>query len=294
MDQQTRDQLEVCRPGHQDWEDADLAQLAEELRGDPSLRDLAAHLEEIDEAVVAALYDVSPPPGLAARIMARLDACESQAQAVSAAPPTAQVVEMRVSMEGAVVGHEASPATGNMAAKVAAPATAVSSPAVIRSTSRRRWLAVAATAAAALVAATLFWPSGDAAHRVAQIVEAVEQVYNQQLKEHTGWQSGVPAGSHALPRELKARPVAWRNAQLLGAAAVAYDVVAADGRHAVLLEIPARAAGLPTSPPYQPQSSSGRSIAVWKPGGSAVYYVLVVEGTRRDYQSFVELGQNLT
>ncbi len=281
MDRRLREQLDACRPGHQDWESEDFALFASELHKDPALRALAAQLEALDEAIVASIHDVSPPPGLADRILARLE--EQHRLTVEATRQTSSAADS----EGSFT--ENAPAETAQATIVEAPSTASN-----RGMPRRRWLVVAASAAAVVMAAWLMWPGGRELYRVAQIVPEVEQAYREQLQNEQGWQAGLPSQATPLPREVRARPVAWRPVRLLGANGIAYDVQAQGGRRAVLLAIPCKSAGLPTSPPYQPQSSSGRSIAAWQPHGGDVLYVLVVEGSSRDYHGFVELGQNLT
>lgn len=319
MDPRTREQLDVCRPGHADWEDAELTELAAALRSSDELRDLAARLEDLDEAIASALMDVAPPPGLAQRIMARLDQSpapgSSQASGgVAVSEPPADVALERHTLDFAapvVAGYEDSSEGGAQAvarppSEDTAPAEPCSPPAPTpaaassepssanRGINRRKWLVAAAAAAAATVLAVVLWPSGAPRLGPNELINAVDHLYVQQLRQHEGWHTVADSAALSLPRDVLARPVAWRKANVLGAAAVAYDVQNTQGRRAVLMAISCQGVGLPTAPPSQPQSSSGRLIAAWRSPQANTVYVLVVEGTVADYQAFVALGQSLT
>lgn len=289
MDPRTCEQLDACRPGRADWEDEELAQLAEELRNNRELRDLAARLEDLDQAIASALIDVSPPPGLAQRIMARLDQAHPQldsAAAESTAAPAKAAAQ--------VATTAAAQATGQTA-QSADEAPAVAPPAASRRLTRRGWIVVATSAAAVAAAVALtFWPSGPPRLGSDEIIAAADRLYMQELQQHQGWLETAPHGTPEVPRDVLARAVAWRQAQVAGADAYVYEVVNARGKQAVLLAVACQGDRLPTAPPAQPQSSSGRMIAVWHSPQQNMAYVLVVEGTLADYRSFVALGRSLT
>ncbi len=290
MDPRTREQLDVCRPGRADWEDSELAQLADELRNNRELRDLAARLEDLDHAIAAALIDVAPPPGLAQRIMARLDQAHAQPADQAAASRPLDLSEAVGPRERGALSDTLDPSEPSAAAQPAAVAEPKR-----RLLSRRGWLAIVGTAAVAAALLMLaFVPWGAPRLTPDEIVHGADQIYQQELRRHEGWQAIEPGTEPEMPRDLLARPVAWRSARVQGADAVAYDVQNAQARRAVLMAIACRSADLPTSPPLQPQSSSGRMIAAWRSPQSNTVYVLVVEGTLADYQSFVVLGRTLT
>lgn len=309
MDPRTCEQLDACRPGRADWEDDELAQLAEELRNNRELRDLAARLEDLDQAIASALIDVSPPPGLAQRIMARLDQAHPPVNTAGAEPAPAQTTVQNIAQNiaqttepaqaAAPVAASAAPLATSQAVQTTDEATdeapAVAPPVGSRRLSRRTWIVAATSAAAVAVAAALaLWPSGPPQLGPEEIIAAADRLYLQELQQHQGWLETAPQGTPEVPRDVLARAVAWRQAQVAGADAYVYDVVNARGKRAVLLAVVCQGDRLPSAPPQQPQSSSGRMIAVWHAPQQNVAYVLVVEGTLADYRSFVALGRSLT
>lgn len=288
MDPRTCEQLDACRPGRADWEDDELAQLAEELRNNRELRELAARLEDLDQAIAAALIDVTPPPGLAQRIMARID----QAHPPIATAPTTAAAPATPAKTAAQL---AAPLIAGLAGSEAEEAPAVAPPARRTLWSRRNWIVVASSIA--IVAATvvlMFLPGGPVRLGPDEIITAVDRLYVQDFQQHEGWLTTAPHGTPEIPRDVLARAVAWRTAQVAGADAYVYDIQNARGKRAVLVAVVCQGNRLPTAPPSQPQSSSGRMIAVWQSPQQHLTYVLVVEGSLADYRSFVALGRSLT
>lgn len=283
MDPRTCEQLDACRPGRADWEDDELAQLAEELRNNRELRELAARLEDLDQAIASALIDVTPPAGLAQRIMARIDQAHPPLTAASSATPAKTAAQL------------AAPLIAGLSGAQAEESPAVAPTARIAGWSRRRWIVVASSiAAVAATVALTFWPAGPTRLDPEEIIAAVDRLYVQEFQQDEGWQTTAPHGTPDIPRDVLARPVAWRQTQVAGADAYVYDIQNARGKRAVLVAVVCQGNRLPAAPPSQPQSSSGRMISVWQSPQQTVTYVLVVEGTVADYRSFVVLGRSLT
>lgn len=290
MDPRTCEQLDACRPGRADWEDDELAQLAEELRNNRELRELAARLEDLDQAIAAALIDVTPPPGLAQRIMARID----QAHPQIAAAPTAAAAPVPPAKTAAQL---AAPLIAGLSGTEATETPAAASPAPARAGrwSRRNWIVVAtSTAILAATVALMFLPGGPVRLGPEEIITAVDRLYVQDFRQDEGWEVAPADGTPEVPRDVLARAVAWRTAHVAGASAYVYDIQNARGKRAVLVAVVCQGNRVPTAPPSQPQSSSGRMIAVWQSPQQHLTYVLVVEGSLADYRSFVALGRSLT
>jgi len=83
-----REQIDACRPGSDDLALPALAELADAVEQDRAVAEALARSQRFDQAVAAAMHDVSVPAGLADRLLA---ACERDkpAPASQVAEPTA-------------------------------------------------------------------------------------------------------------------------------------------------------------------------------------------------------------
>src|SRR5688500_322319 len=84
-DRELLQRLDACRPGSDDFRDAGLAPLADELAAQPASRALRARVEHLDRAIGVALDDVPLPAGLQERLLARLAAAQDSTSQESAA-----------------------------------------------------------------------------------------------------------------------------------------------------------------------------------------------------------------
>src|SRR5689334_453885 len=72
VDRRILETLESCRPGSDDLEGIEFADVAERIERDAELASLASAIERWDLAVTAAIDDVAVPEGLGARLLERL------------------------------------------------------------------------------------------------------------------------------------------------------------------------------------------------------------------------------
>jgi hypothetical protein len=262
-DQELIERIDACRPDSEDFRDADLAPLAEELAADPACRRLYERVQQLDAAIGAAMEDVPLPAGLQARLLARL----AEAQA---AEPAEALVDGDVSVAGEATQQP---------------------PAVI---TRRTWLWTAASVAVAASIAVValvgrgLWP-GQVDLTPAMIQEGAIAFYGQEQPEPGRDLHKFPA-KYPLSRSITrtAQPT-WRHLENFlgrpGLSGVAFDLLLS-GTEATLYVVPGRTLALPTAPPDQPiATTAGRSAAAWREGD--LIYVLVVDGNASAYQRFV-------
>lgn len=255
--------MEACRAGSDDLADPELQFLADELKSDPHLEVVFQRIQRADRALASAMDNVPVPADLPSRLLAAL--------AVSAA----------VEPSGEAVSDPA--------------ATAESAAPPSRQTRRRwgRWLAGSALVAASLVAGVgiSFWSTAPTYSSVAAIDEATDA-----FRSHTkalmagAAQAGTPLAQPAplpLSRQVRATPATtWRQVQLLGTDAVAYDLIGPRGVRATLYVVRADVAELASKPPRQPlRATAGFASSVWREND--LVCLLVVEGNRDDYRWFV-------
>jgi len=259
--------IEACRPASDDREDPLLRPLAERLAANPALADLVARLERLDARLAEAFRDVPVPEGLEARITTRLAAVRNGRTGAGEEQPASQ----------------------------APAAEPVAEPAQPRRRLSRRWLlaggavvAVAASVVLAIVAPDENLPVLDR-----------DEVLKAAKADFDGWiaQGELPDGGQARPdyplsgdvRPVAVPQVPWRSIdRFLGCRAVAYHLSLGQGGapRATLYVLRADVPGLGSLPPSKPASETGgRSVAAWQTDD--FLYVLVVEGGRRAYQSFL-------
>ncbi len=94
-----------------------------------------------------------------------------------------------------------------------------------------------------------------------------------------------------IPPSITAEASGWQRIDAArGISGVAYRLTHARAGTAQLFVVRLSRQGLPTSPPEQPQmATGGRSIGYWKSGDRV--YVLVVDGNRDSYRSFVNVSR---
>lgn len=134
IDRRILEGIEACRPGSDDLQSAELADIAREVESDPQALAAYKAVQDWDAAVSAAVEQVAVPSGLAERIVDRLKAAETAATAVNAALQLPSSVDDKV-----LVDHQ----------------TAGSPISLNQTWSRKRWLAAASALAATVVVAVL-------------------------------------------------------------------------------------------------------------------------------------------
>ncbi len=266
MDHRKLDEMiEACRPGSDDIGLPELSPLADRIEGDPDLNDRYQRTQGLDARLVRAIDDVAVPPGLRERILARI-----------------------VAEQGAGSGEQGagSREQGDAADDdVALPAQA---------TARRRWVrSVAAVAASLLLLAAgyTFWPHHSALS-YDKLLDQSSQWY-EQLRTNPIWQPLSPREAirdFPVAEEIRRQPRHWADVSaLVGQAACAYDLSAADGHRATLFVISDDGQIAGSASPFKPGSSTGGlMIGCWQSG--ELVYVLVVEGDERAYRSLLDIA----
>jgi len=259
--------IEACRPGSDDLEDPLLAPLAEQLAANPELADLFERLQHLDASLAEAFRDVPLPDGLEDGITTRLAAVRNGRKASTEDQPALET-----------------PA-GEPVAQAAEPR---------RRFSRRRLLAAGAVAAvaASLVLAIVVPGRGPPVLDRDEVLKAAKADFENRIDQGQSFGNGKPPADYPLSRDIDPRRVPqirWRSISgFLDCRGVAYDLSL--GRpgvpRATLYVIRATVPDLDSVPPSRPSSETGgRSVAAWQ--ADDLLYVLVVEGGRRPYQSFL-------
>jgi hypothetical protein len=165
---------------------------------------------------------------------------------------------------------------------------------VLRSepTTRRRWVrSVAAVAASLLLLAAGYalWPHHSALS-YEKLLDQSSQWY-EQLRTNPTWQPLSPREAirdFPVADEIRRQPRHWADVSaLVGQAACAYDLSAADGQRATLFVISGGGQIAGSASPFKPGSSTGGlMIGCWQTG--ELVYVLVVEGDERAYRSLLD------
>lgn len=263
IDRRTLEGIEACRPGSDDLQSDELADVARRVQDDPQARAVYARVQQWDAAVSSAMEQVPVPVGLAERILARLSASGS------GSGPSGAVADALAQTAGAA--PDAGPRPGESAPRDLGR-------------SRRRWLtgaaAVAATVAVAVFLAQYVSTTSDTP------LEAMADAWLAQLKPKWRGMSQAP-NEFAMPRAIRVEAVGWQNVgQFAGAHGAAYQLVHATAGTARLFVVRLSKGGAPATPPSVPQfTTGGRSIGYWQTG--KLLYVLVVNGNEHQYRAFV-------
>lgn len=267
-DPHLREAIEACRPGSDDLQAPEMASLREQLAADPELQQFCDRVERFDRRVAEAFRDVPVPEGLEASILARLGIAGLAPAAADSPSDVTETAPIRRAP------HDQAP--------VAAP-----------SRRSRRWLfRAAAAAAASLLVGTFVYLQRPAPLAESRILDAARSAF--QSEETIAWNEGSPPDAFrpsGYVRRVSLARVKWRDLEgFLGRQAVVYDLTRPDGPSARLYVVRASAAGLPPLPPSAPQSTThGMSVSAWAERG--LLCILVVDGSPRDYQRYLQLPQ---
>ncbi len=277
-DRRILERIDLCRPRSDDAALAELSPLAEELAADPSVRMLYERVQALDSKIARAFRDVPVPAVLAERLLAALAETASQTDV-----STSSVV-------GAA--ERTSPS----------PTVAVPSSAEPRSSfTRRWWISAAALAIAAALLLMVFRPRNEPLTPDDVLASAMEFHDAQPLHVAQPFgdplprlcQSYPPAQAIDLRRSVDTRWWEIEKPRFLGRRGVAYELRSARGARATLyvVGISTSALGAPAitpasfgGAPAQPQTGN-RPIATWREGN--LLYVMVVDGTAKDYREFL-------
>ncbi len=259
--------IEACRPASDDLEDPLLAPLAEQLAANPELADLFERLQHLDASLAEAFRDVPLPDGLEDRITTRLAAVRNGRKATTEDQPASE-------------------------SRAGEPVTQAPEP---RRRFSRRWLLAAGAVAAVAASLVLAIVVPDRAPPVLdrdEVLKAAKADFENWIAQGQPFDNGEPRPDYPLSRDIAPRRVPqtrWRSIDhFLGCRGVAYDLSLPrrGAPHATLYVLRATVPGLDSVPPSRPSSETGgRSVAAWQTGD--LLYVLVVEGGRRPYQSFL-------
>lgn len=292
FDKHLMERIDACRPGSADkfdpsLGDAGFPDLASQLADDPRAAERYGRVQELDARLKSALANVASPTGLEAAILARLAAASAE----------------ELTLAGGLC-----PAAGTAveaASETSVPVTATASPASVPSAAlsahdtRRRWLALLATAASlAVVAGTIWlWPAQQP-FGMEEFDQAVRRFYEAEpggesfLLADQAPPAAFPASRLVLGAD--GPHTAWRRvAGLLGRSGVAYELTGPEGVAATLYVLPlkgsrrdpALAPLLATQPPERPFFTAGLVTAAWREG--ALAYALVIRGSERTYRRLI-------
>ena len=259
--------IEACRPASDDLEDPVLAPLAEQLAANPELADLFERLQHLDASLAEAFRDVPVPDGLEDRINTRLAAVRNGQKATTEDQPASE--------SGA----------GEPVAEAAEPRRRFS----------RRWLLAGGAVAAVAASLVLAIVVPDRAPPVLdrdEVLKAAKADFENWIAQGRLPGKSEPPADYPLSRDINVPggpQTPWRSINdFLGCQGVAYDLSL--GRRgaprATLYVVRATVPGLDNAPPSKPSSETGgRSVGAWQT--DELLYVLVVQGGRRAYQSFL-------
>jgi hypothetical protein len=268
---QLREPIDACRVTGDDLCLPELALLAEQIDGDPEVREIFQRAQRLDLRISRAMHEVALPAGLCDRILMRLEAeqpAETITNLISAQIATEDEPEPRRDQSGAVHREIHS-----------------------RPVHRRQWLvSLAAIAALLLVGLGLWrlWPHGSPLSVKALLASGGQ--WHDQLG-NAAWKPLAPGQGlkdFPLAAVVLAAPRGWADVSALaGRPAVAYDLNVGRGRRATLFVINEPNTAADSAPPRIPGSNTGGlTIGVWKADG--LVYVLVVEGDQRRYDRLLD------
>ncbi len=259
MERRIIEGIEVCRPGSDDLQSPELVDVAQCVEFGSQARAVYERAQKWDASVSRAMEQVEVPAGLAERILAALGQQSAPSESFDRAVAGAQSVE--------------------------ADANAAITPRPAGSPwSRRQWLAAASVVAATLLVAVFASQYFRAGNELAP--DEMVDTWLAGLSPHWNEMQDVPRG-FVLPVSLTTEPSGWQRFRGAdGVRGVAFRLVRANVGNAVLLVTRLSSPIAPNSPPSLPQSTTGgKSIGYWRSG--QLLYVLVVEGTEREYRTYV-------
>ena len=233
--------IDSCRPGHTDVDQPELSELARELAQDPSLQQLFARSQELDDGIKTAFQSVTPPPGLADRL---LEAIEKPAIERDEARATAADTELQL--------EPAKRSSRGLAAI---------------------WAGVASLAAVAAIAVSFQWSQPISSSDERGIAEIVDQ-WNVELDGKSwGTVASDPAPGFPTWGHLKIGDNdRWH--WVSEGRTICYDLANNDGKVRLFVIKPDAVNALPTFPPGGYPSPNGWHVGAWQ-ANDRVYYLAV-------------------
>jgi hypothetical protein len=291
-DRELLEQIDACRPGSDDINSPELANLAARVEVDRDDRRRYELVQQLDASLQDAIDDVPVPAGLADRLLAKLAAARGASE-----HPGGMRTPLQQALPQAL---ESALASGNAVAQTVPTESPTDAPVApsqtARPSSRRKWLAAAMLAAAASVAAialTLNW-NGRTRLTAANVVEQSVKFY---IEDEPGTLMPLSQSpSQTLPLSSKIqfpRTTQWRKVpNFLGdrrLEAVAYEAQIGPATATLYVARYSADLGLPSAPAWTPPyNTAGRVASAWQNG--PLLYVLVVEGGTEQYRSLIRKG----
>jgi hypothetical protein len=276
--------LDACRPAPldpegQDWQQPEIASLADQIAGQARFAEQRERIEAIDSAIAATIVQAAVPAGLADRLLVALR---------SAAPAPA---------DEPAGGTIKSISTYGEAPELTIPSTIAFSATPegkhLRLAGRRTWLVSAATLAAAACLAGILAVFGSSQPLSYEQVIAEAKLFDASLSAE-GWkqpEASQPDAWYSISSSISATRVGWQYVnKFLKRDGVAYQLLSRSRAKAVLYVVPLDKVGRPVlevvghTLPSRPDTTGGKATAAWTDGKRL--WVLVVEGGQREYESF--------
>ena len=254
IDRRTLEGIESCRPGSDDLQSPELADVARAVRDDPQAQSTYARVQKSDAAIRAAMEQVPVPVGLAARIVTALAADALATSSASNGAQTSRVPSGTI-LAGAVSAAQQVEHAEDQVVATSRPSR--------RAWSRRDWLAIGAAMAATVVVAVgvqKYLDTGDDAP-----LDALADRWLSELGPTWHDMQQMPKG-FVVPAAITAEATGW---QAIGRTkGVAYRLVHATAGTAQLFVVRMATNGLPVRRrprrsriPADARSAIGKAVA---------------------------------
>lgn len=269
--------LDACRPAPldpegQDWQQPEIAALADQIAGQARLAEQRERIETIDSAIAATIVQAAVPAGLADRLLAALRSATPEPAVISA--------------DGAI--ESAEPTILSAGALTLAPEGKP-----WRRVGRRTWIVSAAALAVAACLAGILAVFGSSQPLGYEQVIAEAKLFDASLPAE-GWkqpEASQPDAWYSISSSISATRMGWQYVnKFLKRNGVAYQLSSRSRAKAVLYVVPLDKVGRPVlevvghTLPSRPDTTGGKATAAWTDGKRL--WVLVVEGGQREYESF--------
>lgn len=268
--------LDACRPARldpegQDWRQPEIAALADQIAGQARFAEQRKRIEAIDSAIAATIVQASVPAGLADRLLVAL---RSTVPTQAAEPALARGETPEATIPSAIAFSEAPEGRP------------------LRRAGRRAWLVgAAALAVAASVMGILAVGSSQPLSYEQVIAEAKSFDASAADGEWISLAESHPNEWYAVSSSIDATRLGWRKVKkFLKRDGIAYQLLSRSRAKAVLYVVPLNKVGRSvlevagSSLPGRPDTTGGKATAAWTDGERL--FVLVVQGGRREYESF--------
>jgi hypothetical protein len=266
------DALESCRPGSNDLDAPDLADIAAQVAQNPHWEEVYERIQNIDLKISAAFQDVEIPAGLEQRLLASLKIAEAED-------------EFSAALKGATAGDAD---IGPTAESVAA--SAIDSKSKKNRKLSRRWLLASGglLAAATILIAIFLGIDNSGGYSKRTALEEAIQFFDADNSATPGQLLVQVSAPRQFPLSVNVRfsdKIRWRMVKnFMGKAGVAFDLPTPRGVRATLYAVDRTIPDLPASP-ANPANSGGCYVAAWQEDG--LVYVLVVRGSQQNYDQYL-------